>query len=163
MRFKRRTDEARGTWSGVPFAAVPGSHRPGLLPPSPPAQQQQAQKLRKAPGRRPPSSPALPRERRGRAERWLPWRRAVFVTPGVPRAGMASQQQSVPCISRSPPEQPLQVKVVGFSRAPAWDRQEAPLEVREELARIAPGLALPGGGGRGSEGLSRLGLDRSVQ
>ncbi|XP_068841577.1 probable inactive peptidyl-prolyl cis-trans isomerase-like 6 [Capricornis sumatraensis] len=33
---------------------------------------------------------------------------------------MASQQQSVPCISRSPPEQPLQVKVVGLFKSSSF-------------------------------------------
>nr|XP_020756608.1 peptidyl-prolyl cis-trans isomerase-like 6 isoform X2 [Odocoileus virginianus texanus] len=33
---------------------------------------------------------------------------------------MASQQPSVPCISRSPPEQPLQVKVVGLFKSSSF-------------------------------------------
>ncbi|XP_010806749.1 probable inactive peptidyl-prolyl cis-trans isomerase-like 6 isoform X6 [Bos mutus] len=33
---------------------------------------------------------------------------------------MASQQHSVPCISRSPPEQPLQVKVVGLFKSSSF-------------------------------------------
>ncbi|XP_069454264.1 probable inactive peptidyl-prolyl cis-trans isomerase-like 6 isoform X4 [Ovis canadensis] len=47
---------------------------------------------------------------------------------------MASQQQSVPCISRSPPEQPLQVKVVGLFKSSSFQiAKSAAEELKNEV------------------------------
>lgn len=74
---------------------------------------------------------------------------------------MASQQQSVPCISRSPPEQPLQVKVVGLFKSSSFQIAKSAAEVTAKKAQVRPASWSCTTWYRESrfrEGLSRLGL-----
>ena len=97
-------------------------------------------------------------ERRGRG-------RAVvaLATRSVcdPRAGMASQQPSVPCVSRSPPEQPLQVKVVGLFKSSSFQIAKSAAEVTVKTPQERPASRSCTTWWRGSrfrEGSSRLGM-----